>query len=260
MVSSKYLEVMVDALSLSKEDMVLEIGPGLGALTVVLASYAGRVLAVEIDKDLIPVLDEVLKDYDNVTVLYKDFLDLDLEEILGRETRKWKVASNLPYYVATPILTKLLKFGKYIDEIAVMLQKEVANRIVASPGGKEYGLLSVVAQYYAEVRLVTQVPAGAFYPVPDVDSAIVFLKPFHEPPVYVEDEDVFFCVVRGAFATRRKTLLNSLAGYKELGLSKEQILSAFEDLSIESSRRGETLSVEEFAKLSNYLARIQKGE
>lgn len=258
MVSPKYLEVMADALSLSKEDKVLEIGPGLGALTSRLAERAGYVLAVEIDRDLIPILDKTLKEYDNVDILCNDFLDLDLERVLSGRTGKWKVASNLPYYVATPILTRLLKFSRYIDEIGVMLQKEVADRLAASPGGKEYGLLSVITQYYAEVKLVTQVRAGAFYPVPDVDSSIVFLKLFQQPPVYVEDEDMFFAVIRGAFATRRKTLLNSLAAYHDLRFSKEQILAVLEDLSIESSRRGETLSIVEFANLSNSLVKIEK--
>ena len=148
----------------------------------------------------------------------------------------------------------------YIHEIAVMLQKEVAGRIVASPGGKEYGLLSVIAQYYADVRLVAQVPAGAFYPMPDVDSAIVYLQVSQKPRVHVEDETMFFSVVRGAFAARRKTLLNSLAVYRELGLGKDQILAVLEELGIDPSRRGETLSLNEFAELSNGLVKMGKVE
>jgi 16S rRNA (adenine1518-N6/adenine1519-N6)-dimethyltransferase len=260
LVSPKYLEVMADVLGLSKNDMVLEIGPGLGTLTTRLAERAGHVLAVEIDTDFIPVLDEVLEEYDNVDVLYEDFLDLELEEVLNRRPGNWKVASNLPYYVATPILTGLLECNMYIHEIAVMLQKEVAGRIVASPGGKEYGLLSVIAQYYADVRLVAQVPAGAFYPMPDVDSAIVYLQVSQKPRVHVEDETMFFSVVRGAFAARRKTLLNSLAVYRELGLGKDQILAVLEELGIDPSRRGETLSLNEFAELSNGLVKMGKVE
>lgn len=251
------LNKIIQAADLSSDDYVIEVGPGIGSLTQALAEEAGQVIAIEIDKQLVPILRETLKEYDNITILNEDVLQVDMEELLAQRPlgTAVKVVANLPYYITTPIIMGLLEKKLPLEHITVMVQKEVADRMRAVPGTKNYGALSVAVQYYCEPYLVANVPAHCFIPRPNVGSAVIQLRILEEPRIHVENESFFFQVVRAAFAQRRKTLLNALYHYfqKEISLSKEEIVSCFKVMGLEEKIRGETLTIEQLGTLSDLL-------
>lgn len=242
------IEDIIDGSDISEEDLVIEIGPGIGVITYEAAQIAKKVIAVEIDKNLIPILKETLGEFDNVEVVNKDILKTDVNELIGDEKRV-KIIGNLPYYITTPIIMKLLEDKVNADSITIMMQKEVADRIKAKPGTKAYGALSIAVQYYCSIEKVTDVPRTSFVPNPNVDSEVLKLNILKEKPVKVMDEELFFKVVRASFNMRRKTLNNSLMGVE--GIDKETVKLALEASGIDSIRRGETLSIEEFARLAD---------
>jgi len=241
-----YLNKIADAAQVGPGDQVLEIGPGLGHLTSVLTQRAQKVLAIEVDDRLIPHLQEEFNSVQNFELLHADALEYDYETLEGR----WKVVANLPYYISTPIIQKLIVRREKFSSLTLMLQKEVAGRIASPPGGKEYGYLSVLVQFYTMPRIEFKVPPGAFTPQPKVDSVVITLALRDRPAVMVRDEDFFFRVIKAAFSQRRKTLRNSL---KQLGASKEKMDAVLSSTGIDLARRAETLSVEEFGKLSDFL-------
>ena len=242
----------------SEEDLVIEIGPGIGVLTAEASETAAKVIAVEVDQKLIPILKETLQDYDNITVINQDILKTDLNAIIAEEREKGsfsgkvKIIGNLPYYITTPIIMKLLESGIDADSITIMMQKEVADRIKAEPGGKTYGALSVAVQYYCEVEQIAVVPKEVFVPRPKVDSAVLNLKLREEKPVQLKDEGVFFACVKGGFGQRRKTLLNSLTGVR--GLGKDQVRVVLAQAQIDPVRRAETLTMQELAAVADAVA------
>lgn len=257
LIDNNILEKIIKAAKITKEDFILEIGPGIGTLTQYLSEYAKKVLAVEIDKKLIPILDETLADYDNVEVINDDILKLDLNKLVNEKNQgnKIKVVANLPYYITTPIIMEILESKIPIDNITVMVQKEVAKRIQSGPGTKAYGSLSVVCQYYGEVYIATDVPPSCFIPRPKVGSAVLCLKPHIKAPVKVKDEELFFKIIRSTFNQRRKTLANSLNNSGFINLSKEEIVDSIISLGKAENVRGETFTLEEFADLSNIIYR-----
>ena len=252
------IEKIIDGSEIGEEDLVIEIGPGIGVLTAEAAEAAMRVVAVEIDKKLIPILEETLGEYDNIRVINQDILKTDINEIIREErtaghfTGGVKIIGNLPYYITTPIIMELLENGVKAESITIMMQKEVADRIKASPGGKTYGALSVAVQYYCTVEQIASVPKEVFIPRPKVDSAVLRLSVRDEKPVQLTDEKVFFACIRHGFGQRRKTLLNSLTGV--CGLSKEQVKGVLAEAGVDAVRRAETLSIEEFAAIANGVA------
>ncbi|NPV92650.1 MAG: 16S rRNA (adenine(1518)-N(6)/adenine(1519)-N(6))-dimethyltransferase RsmA [Firmicutes bacterium] len=254
MISPAVIERIVDLAGVGPQDTVIEIGPGLGALTERLAERARRVVAVEIDRDLIPVLQELFRERENVLVRQGDILEIDLEELTAGE--RCKVIGNLPYYITSPIVKRVLESRLKIDSFTVMVQKEVAERMTARPSSKEYGLLTVGVQYFAEVSFGGVVPRSAFWPQPEVESALVKMTPYRVPPVKVADEEFFFDVARAAFGQRRKMLGNALKGIRG-GKKKAEsdLASVIEAAGINPQRRGETLSLEEMAVLANHLFR-----
>lgn len=256
----RILDAIVKAAEIGPDDVVLEIGPGLGTLTQRLARKAGRVVAVELDRNLVAILGKTVQaEYPHVDVVYGDAAQIDLQQLLGRYLKpsgRAKVAANLPYYVTTPLVMRLLEEALPLDQIVVMVQREVAERMIAPPGGKEYGALSVAVQYYTEPRIVTRVSRGAFLPPPEVDSAVVAMRVRPQPPVEAP-KAAFFRVVKAAFGQRRKTLANALTG--GLGLEKERIQAVLERTGIEASRRGETLTLEEFAAVARMITQ-EEGE
>ena len=237
---------IVEAAELQEGERVLEIGPGIGTLTQGLAESGAQVTAVELDKKLPAVLAETLKGYENVRIVQGDILKTDIRELMG--DAPFKVAANLPYYITTPILMALLEQRLPIRKIVTMVQKEVAERMIAPPGSKTYGALSVAVQYYTAPEIVLDVPPKSFIPAPEVDSVVIACKVRDEPPVTVRDEKLFFRVVKAAFGQRRKTLSNALKG---AGFLKDEVQEALEKAGIEAARRGETLSLEEFAQLAD---------
>lgn len=245
LVDEKIVNNIARAAELTSEDTVLEVGPGIGTLTQALAETGAKVIAVEIDRGLLPILDKTLHGYENVEIINQDILQLDIKQALGE--KPFKVVANLPYYITTPIIFSLLEQKLPIERLVVMVQKEVAERMTAAPGGKTYGALSVAMQYYTEPTLVFNVPATAFIPSPNVESAVVVCKTRTKPPVDV-DEKIFFSVVKAAFSVRRKMLSNAL---KNIGISGEAVTAWLERANIDGKRRGETLSQEEFARLAN---------
>lgn len=249
LIDQDVLDSIVDAVEIDDETSVIEIGPGIGTLTQELAKKAEKVLAIELDDSLIPVLSETLANYKNIKVLHEDALKVDFKQLIQDEgLKKVKVAANLPYYVTTPIITKLFEDKPGIESITVMIQKEVADRIAAGPGTKDYGALSLIVQYYAEVDTICIAPKECFIPQPKVESEVIRMSIREEPAVTVKDEAFFFSVIRAAFNMRRKTLWNAL---KPLGLSPDALKKAFEESGIDPQRRGETLSMEEFGRLSD---------
>lgn len=249
------LEKIIASAGVTKDDMVLEIGPGIGTMTQYLAESAGRVVAVEIDNNLIPILQETLKDYDNVTVIHNDILKVDIAELAEKYNggRPIKVVANLPYYITTPIIMGLFESHVPIDNITVMVQKEVADRMQEGPGSKNYGALSLAVQYYAEPYIVANVPPNCFIPRPSVGSAVIRLTRHKDAPVQTKDEQMMFRLIRASFNQRRKTLQNGLNNASDLHFTKEQIANAIESMGLPPAVRGETLTLEQFAKLTDLL-------
>ncbi len=238
-----------------ENSLIIEIGPGIGCLTQELAERYSKVVAIEIDKGLIPILGKTLADFDNVTVINDDVMKIDLAELVSKygEGRPVSVCANLPYYITTPILMRLLESGVKFSSITVMVQKEVADRLAALPGSSDYGAITAVLGYFGTVRRLFKVSAGCFMPAPKVDSAVVRLDLYDEPPFEVKDEKLFRSIIKAAFEMRRKTLLNALSS-KLNGIPKEKLLSAIVEIKGDEKVRGERLSTEDFAKLSNILS------
>lgn len=250
------IDKIIEKSNISETDLVIEIGPGIGVLTAAAAEAAGKVIAIEIDRNLIPILNETLREYDNIEILNNDVLKTDLKEILeqnreihGQKTSGVKIMGNLPYYITTPIIMKILEDRVPADSITIMLQKEVADRIKSAPGSRTYGALSVAVQYYCTVTHVVNAPKEIFMPQPKVDSTVIRLDLRKEKPVQLNSEEAFFAVVKAGFGQRRKTLLNALTGV--YGLTKEEIAAVMAAAGIDPVRRAETLSLEEFAALAN---------
>jgi 16S rRNA (adenine1518-N6/adenine1519-N6)-dimethyltransferase len=255
LIDTHVLDKIVAAAGITKEDMVLEIGPGIGTLTQYLCESAREVVAVEIDRNLIPVLSDTLSAYDNVTVLNEDVLKVDLDALVREKNagKPIKVVANLPYYITTPIIMKLLEENIPVSSITVMIQKEVAERMQAEPGGKEYGALSLAVQFYADTYIAANVPPNCFMPRPNVGSAVIRLTKHEKCPVKVQDTSYMFKVIRASFAQRRKTLVNGLCNSSEISVDKEAVLNALEKMGLKADVRGEKLSLVEFAKLSDLL-------
>ena len=257
LIDSHVLEKIIKAADITKEDFVVEIGPGIGTLTQYLAEAAGEVTAIEIDKALLPILKDTLSGYDNVTVINEDVLKADLQALASEKNggRPIKVVANLPYYITTPIIMGLFEKHVPLDSITVMVQKEVAARMQAGPGTKDYGALSLAVQYYAEPYIAANVPPNCFIPRPNVGSAVIRLTKYEEPRVKVDNEAMMFAVIRASFNQRRKTLQNGLNNSSEIPYSREEIAAAIEKLGTSPSVRGEALTLEQFAELTNYLTR-----
>lgn len=253
LIDGHVIEKIIRAAEITKDDTVLEIGPGIGTMTQYLAEAAGKVYAVEIDRNLLPILAETLADYDNVTVVNEDILKVDIAALT--EGKPVKVVANLPYYITTPIIMGL--FEKHIpaDSITVMVQKEVAERMQAQPGGKEYGALSLAVQYYAEPYIVANVPPNCFMPRPNVASAVIRLTKYETPKICVQDEAFMFRLIRASFNQRRKTLQNGIHNSPELSISKEAVVAALKEMGLSETVRGETLSLAQFAQLSDILCK-----
>ena len=251
LIDSHVLDKIVNAAGITKEDCVLEIGPG--TMTQYLAEHAGRVVAVEIDTNLLPILAETLKDYSNVTVINEDILKVDMNSLVEEYNngRPIKVVANLPYYITTPIIMGLFESNVPIENITVMVQKEVADRMQVGPGSKDYGALSLAVQYYASPYIVANVPPNCFIPRPNVGSAVIRLTRYQEPPVQVKDAKLMFRLIRASFNQRRKTLQNGLNNSPELSFSKEEIAAVIESLGLPAAVRGEALTLEQFAALAN---------
>lgn len=258
LIDTHVLEKIIAAAGITQDDFVLEIGPGIGTMTQYLCENAGRVLAVEIDPKLIPVLEDTLSAYDNITIMNKDILKMDLQGIVDQynQGRPIKVVANLPYYITTPIVMGLFESHVPLNSITVMVQKEVADRMQAAPGTKDYGALSLAVQYYSQAEIAANVPPNCFMPRPKIGSAVVHLACHQEPPVSVRDERLLFRVIRASFNQRRKTLQNGLCNDSSLHLTKEQAARAIESLGLSPTIRGERLSLEEFARLSDAISEM----
>ena len=257
LIDTHVLDKIIAAAEITKDDFVLEIGPGIGTMTQYLAQAAGKVAAVEIDKALIPILGDTLSAYDNVMIINEDVLKVDIQKLVEEENggRPVKVVANLPYYITTPIIIGLFEKHVPIESITVMVQKEVADRMQVGPGTKDYGALSLAVQYYASPYIVANVPPNCFMPRPKVGSAVIRLTTYDNPPVEVDDEKLMFRIIRASFNQRRKTLANGLKNATDLDISKELIAESIESLGHGPSVRGEALTLEEFAALSNYISR-----
>ncbi len=255
LVDTHVLEKIMDAAQITADDCVVEIGPGIGTMTQYLAERAGSVVAVEIDKNLIPILQETLSEYDNVTIINEDILKVDLNRIVEEknEGRPVKVVANLPYYITTPIIMGLFENHVPLQSITIMVQKEVADRMQIGPGTKDYGALSLAVQYYARPEIVAIVPPNCFIPRPGVASAVIRLTRYEEPPVQVTDEAFLFALIRASFNQRRKTLANGLSNAQNLSLTREQVTEALESMGLSPTVRGEALTLSQFAALSEML-------
>lgn len=253
LIDSNVLESIIRGAEIIKDDFVLEIGPGIGTMTQYLCEAARQVVAVEIDKMLIPILEDTLSEYDNVEVINQDVLKVDIKSLAEEKNngKPIKVVANLPYYITTPIIMGLFESGVPIDSITIMVQKEVADRMQTGPGSKDYGALSLAVQYYATAKVILNVSATCFMPRPNVDSAVIKLTRHKEPTVNVADEKLMFKIIRASFNQRRKTLVNGLKNSPELSFSKEQIVKAIEKIGKPETIRGEALTLEEFAELAN---------
>lgn len=256
LVDTHILDKILDASAITGQDCVLEIGPGIGTMTQYLAESAREVIAVEIDRALIPVLEETLFSYDNVTVINEDILKVDIRRIAEERNggKPIKVVANLPYYITTPIIMGLFESGIPLDSITIMVQKEVAERMKAGPGTKDYGALSLAVQYYAEPEIIMQVPPACFIPRPGVGSAVVRLRRYEVPPVSAKDERYMFALIRASFNQRRKTLVNGLANAAGLPVTKEMAADALKQMGLSPTVRGEDLTLAQFARLSDFLA------
>ena len=255
LIDTHVLDKIIDSAQITKDDFVLEIGPGIGTMTQYLAEAAREVAAVEIDKTLLPILDDTLKDWDNVTVINNDILKVDIRQLAleKNQGRPIKVVANLPYYITTPIIMGLFESNVPIDNITVMVQKEVADRMQVGPGSKDYGALSLAVQYYASPYIVANVPPNCFIPRPNVGSAVIRLTRYQEPPVQVKDPKLMFKLIRASFNQRRKTLQNGLNNAPELPFSKEKVAAAIARMGLPASVRGEALTLSQFAELSDIL-------
>lgn len=259
LIDSHVLEKIIDAAHITKDDFVLEIGPGIGTMTQYLSEHAGAVLAVEIDHNLIPILNDTLSGYDNVEVLNDDILKVDIGKIAQEKNKgkPIKVVANLPYYITTPIIMGLFEKNVPMDSLTVMVQKEVAQRMQAGPGTKDYGALSLAVQFYAEPYIVANVPPNCFMPRPKVGSAVIRLTRYQEMPVKVKNEKLMFSIIRASFNQRRKTLQNGINNSGSLNFSKEQVVEALEKMELSPTIRGEALSLEQFARLSDLLEELK---
>ena len=257
LINTGILEEIIEAAEITKDDFVLEIGPGIGTMTQYLCENAREVVAVEIDKNLIPILADTLSAYDNVEVINDDILKVDIKTLAEEKNagKPIKVVANLPYYITTPIIMGLFESHVPIDSITIMVQKEVADRMQEGPGSKEYGALSLAVQYYAHPEIVVNVPPSCFMPQPKVGSAVIRLTRHEQPPVDVENEKLMFQLIRASFNQRRKTLANGLNNFPGLNVSKEVIQQCIEELGVPVTVRGEALSLEQFAKLSNIIGK-----
>lgn len=256
LIDSNILEKIIREANISKEDMVLEIGPGIGTMTQYLCENARKVVAVEIDKNLIPILEgDTLSEYDNVTIINEDILKVDINKLVEEENagKPIKVVANLPYYITTPIIMGLFESHVPMESITIMVQKEVADRMQVGPGTKDYGALSLAVQYYAKPEIVAVVPPSCFMPKPNVSSAVIRLTRHSEPPVKVYDEKLMFKIIRASFNQRRKTLQNSINNSPELHFSKEAVVNALDKMGLSATVRGEALTLEQFAQLANLL-------
>ena len=260
LIDTHVLDKIIASAEITKDDMVLEIGPGIGTMTQYLACAAGKVVAVEIDKTLIPILEDTLSEYDNVQIINQDVLKVNLAKLAEEENggKPIKVVANLPYYITTPIIMGLFENHVPLKSITVMVQKEVADRMQVGPGTKDYGALSLAVRYYAKPYIVANVPPNCFMPRPKVGSAVIRLERYEEPPVQVTDEKLMFRIIRASFNQRRKTLVNGLKNSPEIQFSKEEIEAAIETLGKGASVRGEALTLEEFARLSNILSSVEQ--
>ncbi|MGL5675760.1 MAG: 16S rRNA (adenine(1518)-N(6)/adenine(1519)-N(6))-dimethyltransferase RsmA [Cellulosilyticaceae bacterium] len=249
------LDKIIRAADITKEDCVIEIGPGIGSVTQALIENAGKVISIEIDNQLIPILTEQFGNEPNFNLIHQDVLKVDLRELIAKESpnKRIKVVANLPYYITTPIIMALLEHELPIESITVMVQKEVADRLASGPGSKQYGAITVSINYYAETYLVANVPQNCFMPRPNVDSAVIKLTLHEKPPVDVQNKAQLLKIIRAAFSQRRKTLLNTLMANGDLGVAKDQLKEMLDESGIGSNTRGETLSLERFAMLSDYI-------
>ena len=261
LIDEHVLEKIIESSGITKDDFILEIGPGIGTMTQYLAEAAREVAAVEIDSSLIPILKDTLKDWDNVSVINNDILKTDIKKIADEKNggKPVKVVANLPYYITTPIIMGLFEKNVPVDSITVMVQKEVADRMQTGPGNKDYGALSLAVQYYADPYIVANVPPNCFMPRPKVVSAVIRLTCHQEKPVQVQDEKLMFNIIRASFNQRRKTLANGLKNAATLDFTKEEVEAAIDALGKGASVRGETLTLEEFARLSDLLSPYKKG-
>ena len=257
MIDANILEKIIEQAQVTEDDCVLEIGPGIGTMTQYLAENAREVVAVEIDKALIPILKDTLSPYDNVTVINEDILKVDINKIVEEKNggRPIKVVANLPYYITTPIIMGLFESHVPLQSITIMVQKEVADRMQVGPGTKDYGALSLAVQYYAKPEIVLTVPPSCFMPRPNVGSAVIRLNRYAEAPVKADNEKFMFQIIRASFNQRRKTLVNGLSNAQGLSVSKEAIQNAIEEMQLSPTIRGEALTLEQFATLSNILNR-----
>ncbi len=255
LIDTTVLDRIISSAEITKEDCVLEIGPGIGTMTQYLAEHAGSVVAVEIDKALIPILEETLQDYDNVTVINDDILKVDINRLVEEKNggRPIKVVANLPYYITTPIIMGLFESRVPLKSITIMVQKEVADRMQVGPGTKDYGALSLAVQYYAKPEIVANVPPNCFIPRPNVGSTVIRLTRYEEPPVQVKDEKKMFALIRASFNQRRKTLVNGLGNAGLPGITKESAAAALAQMGLSPTVRGEALTLEQFARLSDLL-------
>ena len=255
LIDTHVLDRIIESAGITKEDCVLEIGPGIGTMTQYLAEAAREVVAVEIDKKLIPILQDTLSAYDNVTVINEDILKVDIARLVQERNdgKPIKVVANLPYYITTPIIMGLFESHVPLKSITIMVQKEVADRMQVGPGSKEYGALSLAVQYYAQPEIVANVPPNCFMPRPNVASAVIRLTRYEKPPVEVQDEQRMFAIIRASFNQRRKTLANSLSNEPKLHLTREDVTAALEKMGVNPLIRGEALTLEQFAALSNIL-------
>jgi 16S rRNA (adenine1518-N6/adenine1519-N6)-dimethyltransferase len=255
LIDTTVLERIINAADITKEDCVLEIGPGIGTMTQYLAESAREVVAVEIDKALIPILEDTLSEYENVTIINEDILKMDIAGLAEEKNsgKPIKVVANLPYYITTPIIMGLFESHVPLKNITIMVQKEVADRMKVGPGTKDYGALSLAVQFYAKPEIVANVPPNCFIPRPNVGSAVIRLTRHEAPPVEVEDEKKMFALIRASFNQRRKTLVNGLTNAPNLNLTKEHVAQTLEKMGLPATIRGEALTLEQFAALSNML-------